>query len=450
MPNGFLKVQVFQGDSLRPVDNCKVTVTSTGEYAPSMRQSKELITDSSGLTQIIDLEAPPLEYSQSPSDKLPYSFADIKIEAKGFETVEIKGAQIFPEIVALQTFNLQENSGATRQIERTIIVDPNTLVGNFPPKIPEDPDKPLPKPPEGEVVLPKPVVPEFIVVHLGRPEDNSAKNVTVRFRDYIKNVACCEIFSTWPENTIRANVYCILSFTLNRVYTEWYKSKGKDFTITNSTAFDHAFSDGRNIYQNISRIVDDIFTSYIKRYGAKQPLLTQYCDGVRVKCPGWLTQWGSKYLGDQGKVPFDILTHFYGKDIDLVQAEKVKGIPLSWPGYDLVLGSKGEPVRVTQTYLNRISQNYPAIPKTAVDGVFGPKTKAAVSEFQRIFSLPVTGIVDFATWYKISSVYVGVTKIAELRSGVPTNIIDRTFVPPMPFESYIGRGVPSVHYWDEE
>ncbi len=259
------------------------------------------------------------------------------------------------------------------------------------------------------------MVPEFVVVHDGNPDDPNAPNYTVRYKDYIKNVASCEIFSTWPETTIRANLYCIISFTLNRIYTEWYRSKGKNFTITSSTAFDQAFSQGRNIYDNINRIVDEIFSTYIKRPDAKQPLFAQYCDGVKVQCPGWLTQWGSKYLGDQGKIPYEILTNFYGTNLELRRAPEVAGIPISYPGTALALGSKGNAVRDIQTYLNRISQNYPLIPKLAVDGVYGPATENSVKVFQQVFGLPQTGKVDYATWYKISEIFVGVSKLAELR-----------------------------------
>ncbi|MEW8955181.1 peptidoglycan-binding protein [Clostridium sp.] len=447
MPQGLLRVQLFQGSTAKPVENAKIIVTPTGETAT--RQTEiDLVTDSSGLSQAIPIEAPPFENSQNPTGQIPYSFVDLRIEARGFNSALIKGAQIYPNVTALQQFNLQPDTGLTRVDDQIILVEQNTLVGNFPPKIYEDPNKPLPKP-TGGVVLPQPVVPEFVIVHQGVPDDPSAPNYTVPFRDYIKNVACCEIFATWPESTIRANIYCIISFTLNRIYTEWYPSKGKNFDITSSTAYDHAFNYGRNIYDNISRIVDEIFSSYMKRPGRKQPLLAQYCDGVKVQCPGWLTQWGSKYLGDQGVGPFDILTSFYGTDLTLEVAEKVEGIPRSWPGYTLVLGSRGEPVRTIQEYLNRISQNYPAIPKTAVDGVYGPKTKEAVRTFQEIFTLPATGNTDYATWYKISAIYVGVTEIAELRSLGDINRMERRFFPPVSYDSYRSLDVPSILYWDD-
>jgi peptidoglycan hydrolase-like protein with peptidoglycan-binding domain len=258
------------------------------------------------------------------------------------------------------------------------------------------------------------VVPEYVVVHAGGPNDNTVSNYYVRYRDYIKNVASSEIYATWPDATIRANVLAIMSFTLNRVYTEWYRGKGKDFTITSSTAYDQAFTYGRNVFQSISTVVDEMFENYLSRPNVKQPILTQYCDGQRVSCPNWLSQWGSKYLGDQGYSTIEILRYYYGSNMYINVAEGISGIPASWPGYDLTLGSTGDKVRQIQEQLARIAKNYPAIPVIDADGIYGPKTKAAVEKFQSIFGLPVTGEVDYKTWYEISAIYVGVTRIAEL------------------------------------
>ena len=406
---GRLRLQCFNGDSFIPLDGCKATITTND----GNEKIVELVTDSSGKTQTIELETPPLENSQSPSGGIPYSLCDIKVERNGFETFIVRGCQIYPVETAFQVCNLNQINTSRASRQEVIVVQPNRLVGDFPQKIPEDVDKEMP-PPSSGVVLPKPVVPEFIIVHDGLP-NSSGVNHRVLYRDYIKNVASSEIYSTWSSNTIRANVFCIISFTLNRIYTEWYRSKGKNFDITNSTAYDHAFSNGRNIYDNISNIVDEIFSTYVRRIGRKQPLLTQYCDGKNVSCPGWLTQWGSKELGDQGRTPYDILKFYYGNNIELTTAEIVKGSPKSYPGYDLTVGSRGEPVRVTQEYLNRIATNYPLIPKVAQDGIYGSRTQNQVKVFQSVFGLPQTGIVDYRTWYKISEIYVGVTRIAELK-----------------------------------
>ncbi len=440
---GKLKIQCFKGDTYIPVDGTKVIL------APAQGQegeSKEvtLTTNSSGESQTIELEAPPIEYSQKPIGKVPYSLYDLKVVRDGFEILLIKGVQVFPEETALQKCSLLETNNRRSSRADIITITPNTLNGNYPAKIPEEVDKPLP-PPSSGVVLAKPVVPEFITVHAGSPSNNSAPNYKVLYKDYVKNVASCEIYSTWSDSTIRSNVYAIISFTLNRIYTEWYRGKGKNFDITNSTAYDHAFNYGRNIFESIGVVVDDIFSTYVRRQGRKQPLLTQYCDGKNVKCPGWMTQWGSKYLGDEGKTPYEILTSFYGNDIDLVTAEVVKGSPKSFPGYDLTVGSTGQEVKTIQEQLNRISENYPLIPKSAVDGAFGSKTQEAVKVFQGVFNLAQTGVVDYATWYKISDVYVGVTRIAELRSGVNKRI----FVPPISFDLINNEKVPTLTYFDD-
>ena len=258
------------------------------------------------------------------------------------------------------------------------------------------------------------VIPEYIVVHDGPIGDTSAQDYYVRYKDYIKNVASSEIYATWPEDTIRANVLAIMSFTLNRVYTEWYRNKGYDFTITSSTAYDHKWIHGRNIFESIDRIVDELFENYLSRPDVRQPILTQYCDGRQVQCPNWMTQWGSKSLGDQGYSAIEILRYFYGSNMYINTAEAVSGIPASWPGYNIGIGSSGQNVYQIQKQLARIAKAYPAIPSIVPDGIYGPKTKAAVEKFQAVFGLPVSGVVDYNTWYEISNIYVAVTRIAEL------------------------------------
>ena len=258
-----------------------------------------------------------------------------------------------------------------------------------------------------------PYIPKTITVHLGAPSQ-WAENVTVSFTDYIKNVASSEIYATWPDDTIRANVLAIMSFTLNRVYTEWYRNQGYDFTITSSTAFDHKWIYGRNIYESISQVVDEIFDNYLSRPGVRQPILTQYCDGRQVQCPNWMTQWGSCNLGEQGYSPIEILRNFYGDSIYVNTAEQISGIPASWPGNDLTVGSTGDKVRQMQEQLDMIATVYTAIPRVTPDGIYGQRTANAVREFQSIFGLPENGVVDFSTWYKISHIYVGISRIAEL------------------------------------
>ena len=290
------------------------------------------------------------------------------------------------------------------------MIPPHTLYGEYPPKIAEDAVKELP-PSRGFVVLSDVVVPEFIVVHDGVPDDSTAPDYWIPYKDYIKNVASCEIYATWPEEAIKANVLAIISFTLNRVYTEWYRSRGKSFTVTSSTAYDQKFVYQRNIFQEISRVVDDIFATYITKPDIKQPLFTQYCDGKNVTCPEWLSQWGSKYLAENGTGYIDILRSYYGTEIYLDSATQVTGVPISFPGNALQSGSVGESVRVIQRQLNSISNNYPLINKIAVDGVFGQSTVDAVKTFQEIFGLSPSGIVDYATWYEISKVFTAVERL---------------------------------------
>lgn len=259
-----------------------------------------------------------------------------------------------------------------------------------------------------------PYVPQTITVHLGSPRSN-AQNVTVRFADYIKNVASSEIYPTWNESAIYANIYAQISFALNRVYTEFYPAQGYDFEITNSTAIDQKFIYGRNIFSNIDRIVDNIFNDYIRRQGFAEPLAAKYCNGTTVTCEG-LSQWGSEYLARQGYSSIDILYNYYGYDIELVQNAPVRGLTRSYPGYAIRRGDSGENVAVIQTAINRISTNYPSIPKMAVDGIFGEATENAVKQFQSIFNLTPDGIVGKATWYKMVGLYTGITRLSELDS----------------------------------
>ncbi len=274
----------------------------------------------------------------------------------------------------------------------------------------------------------RPYIPEAITVHLGAP-DSDAENVTVSFADYIKNVASSEIFPTWPESAIRANIYAQISYALNRVYTEWYRSRGYNFDITNSTAFDQSFVNGRDIFENISRIVDEIFNDYIRRQGSIEPLFAAFCDGREVMCDG-LSQWGTVELANQGLGPYDILTRYYGNDIEIVQDAPIQNISESYPGVPLRVGSSGLDVRTIQTQLNRISRDYPLIPKiTNVDGVFGERTEDAVRQFQEIFNLVPDGIIGKATWYKIKAIFVAVSRLAALNSeGIKLAEVSKNFV----------------------
>lgn len=405
---GNLNVIVTGTDSYSPLSSATIEIANTGE--PN-RILESITTDQNGQTGYIELSAPPREYSMEPTDNQPYSEYNVKISAPGYQEGLVSGVQIFSGENGLQSIVLQPSEQTPDYVYNPIVIGGHTLWEYYPPKIAEPEIKPLAE--SGEIVLSRVVVPETIVVHDGVPGDSTATDYYVPYIDYIKNVACCEIYSTWSESTIEANILAIMSFTLNRVYTEWYRNKGYNFTITSSTAYDHKWIYGKTIYENISQIADRLYNRYLARPNVKQPILTQYCDGKRVSCPNWMTQWGSKALGDDGFSAMDIIHYYYGSDMYVNEAEIVSGIPSSYPGYDLTIGSSGEPVITIQEQLNRIAQNYPAIPTVTVDGIYGSATAESVRAFQSIFNLPVSGIVDFPTWYKISQIYVGVSKIGE-------------------------------------
>ncbi len=404
---GRLRVNVTSILNSFPVEGASISVGYTG--VPDS-QIETIQTDATGNTPEIELPAPPIDYSLEPGAEQPYSEFTLRIRAEGFSSVEVDGVQILPEVTAIQNANLEVEEAPEE--EALYVIPPHTLFGDFPPKIAESEIK---SPAEtGQIVLDRVVIPEFIVVHDGPPTDRGAKNHYVRYRDYINNVASSEIYSTWPEATILANVLAIQSFTLNRVFTEWYRNRGFNFTITSSTAFDHKWVPGRNIFEPITRVVDTVFVNYLSRPDVIQPILTQYCDGQRTQCPNWMTQWGSKSLGEEGYTAIEILRNFYGSNMFINTAPEVAGVPVSWPGTSLQRGSRSNNVRTIQNQLNVISRGYPLIPKLAEDGVFGPKTENSVKVFQQVFKLPQTGVVDFTTWYKISEIYVAVSRIAEL------------------------------------
>lgn len=404
---GQLQVNVIAELTNRPVADARIQISYTGEPGSAL---EEITTDSSGQTESVELNTPPLEYSLSPGNDQPYSEYTLNITAPGYEPVDISGVELLEGVKALQQVEMKPVEPGI-DTDR-IVIGPHTLYGEYPPKIAEAEIKPVDE--SGEIVLSRVVVPEFVVVHDGPPSDSAAQNYYVRYRDYIKNVASSEIYATWPENTIRANILAIMSFTLNRVYTEWYRNRGYNFTITSSTAYDHKWIHGRNVFDTISEITDELFGNYLSRPNVRQPILTQYCDGQRVTCPNWMSQWGSKYLGDQGYSTIEIIRNYYGQNMYINTAEEISGVPSSWPGYTLSQGSSGDKVRQMQEQLNRIAQVYTAIPNIAVDGIYGPATAEAVRAFQKIFGLSQTGTVDYSTWYKISEIYVAVTRIAEL------------------------------------
>ncbi|MCD8015082.1 MAG: peptidoglycan-binding protein [Lachnospiraceae bacterium] len=402
---GTLQVTALSEQNL-PIRNAIVDISFTGDPDAVV---EEVQTDPNGQTEPIALAAPPVEYSLEPSERQPYAEYTIRITAPGFEPVTVSGTEILSGQLALQSVTLRPSDPG--EAPDTIVIPEHTLYAYYPPKIAEAEIKPVHA--SGEIVLDQVVIPEYIVVHDGTPQDSTARDYYVQYKDYIKNVASSEIYSTWPYATLAANILAIQSFTLNRVYTEWYRNKSYNFTITSSTAYDQKWVYGRNIFESISDVVDDLFENYLSRPNVKQPILTQYCDGSRVTCPQWLSQWGSASLGEQGYTASEIIRYYYGEDMYINTAELVTGIPASYPGYPLSIGSVGADVLKIQEQLNAVSSHYPLIPKLVPDGIFGEATQAAVRTFQSVFGLTQDGIVGSRTWYKLSDIYVAVTRMAE-------------------------------------
>lgn len=281
---GNLQVQVQSAVGAVPIENANVSISYSGEPDSTV---EELTTDVSGQAETVELSTPPIEYSLEPDQPQPYSEYTVRVQAEGYQAVNVSGVEIFSGVKAIQNIRMRPLEVSEEQL-RSIVIPANTLYGDYPPKIAEAEIKPVEE--TGEIVLSRVVVPEYVVVHDGSPRDSTAQDYYVKYKDYIKNVASSEIYATWPDSTIRANVLAIMSFTLNRVYTEWYRNRGYDFTITSSTAYDHKWIYGRNIFSNISLVVDEMFANYLSRPNVKQPILTQYCDGQKVSCPNWMTK----------------------------------------------------------------------------------------------------------------------------------------------------------------
>ncbi|NFN94015.1 spore cortex-lytic protein [Clostridium botulinum] len=408
MGKGYILVRLFKFKDALPNTKGKLIITNAenGEIV----YEKDDAFDISGRSEFIEVITPEKGLSQQPYEEgvIPYGIYNIDILPENFEEVIIDGVSVFEDITSIQNVEVgeEEENNYNNGLPQKIIIPPEQLVLNA------KRDKQV-----GSMVQPlvleRPYIPEFIVVHLG-PPSVPAENVTVGFVDYIKNVASSEIYPTWPEESLKANIYCQISFALNRIYTEWYRGKGYSFQITNSPAYDQYFIKGRNIFDNISKIVDEIFSEYIVTIGNRTPLFAQYCNGTTVKCDG-LSQWGSVDLANAGMQALDIIRYYFGYDKDLVRATMIEGIPESYPGTPLRLNDENNNVKVIQKQLNRISQNFPAIPKIPYEnGKFDKITEDAVKVFQKVFNLTQDGIVGRATWYRISSIYVGVKRLAEL------------------------------------
>lgn len=433
MSKGNLKLFTTIGDGAIPIAGVS--------YAIKDQQGNLLfsgITDENGQSQLLPLDAPPrsLSLSPNPGGDYPYAVVDIWVGKPGFASITVLDTEIFAEETSIQQINMiPVTHGNEEHLTYTIPpplaalpTPPQAQVGTDIPLGPDGfelagtaeygtayTDQQMAIPVMAQIqprVLPQVAMPDYVTVHLGIPADSSATNTRVRFIDYVKNVTCSEIYPTWPDNAIIANVHCVVSFILNRIYTEWYRARGYNFDITNSTTVDQYFVPNRTIYQNISNIVDGIFNVYARRQGFRNPYFTEFCNGTTATCAG-LSQWGTVTLANRGFTPLQILRNYYPNDLILDDAPQGNNIE-SYPGL-LKRGSTGESVRRLQTRLNRIRVNYPAIPLISpVDGVFGASTEAAITAFQRTFNVLVDGMAGRNTWNRISQIYTAITKLAEL------------------------------------
>ena len=407
MAIGYLTIQARTAHEALPLPGVQVSVLDDEQ-----NRIYELTTDENGETRRVSLETMDKSYSQNENFAgTPYVTYNVLAQAEGFEPVVVSDIPIFDGESAHLPLVLIPMQGQQRSGEQTEIVVGAPAVTMEGEREPEG----FFQSGESGQVLRQVAIPNPITVHLG-PPDSAASNVQVSFPDYVKNVASSEIYPTWPEASLRANIYAIITFALNRVFTEWYRAKGYNFDITNSTAYDQAFVYGRPIYDSISRIVDEIFNEYVRRQGQEAPYFTSFCNGTTTTCRG-MSQWGTVTLANQGYTPIRILRYYYPDDVEITQTNIITNTLTSYPGTPLRMGSTGLDVQTIQTWLNRIRRNYPAIPViTDAAGTFGDSTRAAVVKFQNIFGLTPDGIVGKATWYKISSLYTAVTRLAELDS----------------------------------
>ena len=404
MAIGYLTIQARTAEDAVPLPGAQITILDD-----QGRNIYELITDESGETQPVPLETVSRDFSlQSSYAGTPYISYDVFAQVPGFNSIYVSGVPVFEGETAIQPLAFVPMQEMQRSPTVAEIIIKKPAVAMQTERYQEGPE-------EEPRILRQVVIPNPITVHLGSPA-SSASNVQVSFPDYVKNVVSSEIYPTWPDAALRANTYAVITFALNRVFTEWYRSQGYNYDITSSTAYDQAFVYGRTIYESVSRIVDEIFNEYVRRQGQNAPYFTSFCNGTTVTCGG-LSQWGTVSLANSGYTPLQILRAYYPNDIEIVEADITTGQLSSYPGTALRVGSTGLDVQAIQTYLNRIRRNYPAIPSiTDEAGVFGNSTQAAVKKFQSIFNLGVDGIVGKATWYKISRLYAAVTRLAELDS----------------------------------
>ena len=400
---GTLRIQTFAARQSAPMEGVTVAVQGDGF-------TLHCITDATGSAADIPIEAPACTLSLDEDNTIrPYAVVSLTAAKSGYRTVRIEGIQIFAGQITLAQPAMIPVTEEGKDIPNApIVIPPHPLFAGSGGSGAQPVENCVPR------VLDKVIIPKNITVHLGKPAA-SARNVTVSFRDYIANVASSEVYPTWPEQALRANIHCQISLALNRIYTEWYPSKGYTFNITNSTSYDQYYVHGRTVFDVMVRITDDIFNTYLRKRGTVNPYYSEYCDGKSVTCPG-LKQWGTVTLANQGRNALQILKYYYGNDIEIVRTSNIQSIPQSYPGSPLRQGDSGTAVFTLQRQLNRITKDYPFLGKLTVDGVFGAKMTATVKAFQKQFNLTADGVVGRQTWYKISYIYVSVKDLAELTS----------------------------------
>ena len=400
---GTLRIQTFAARQSAPMEGVTVAVQGDGF-------TLHCITDATGSAADIPIEAPACTLSLDEDNTIrPYAVVSLTAAKSGYRTVRIEGIQIFAGQITLAQPAMIPVTEEGKDIPNApIVIPPHSLFAGSGGSGAQPVENCTPR------VLDKVIIPKNITVHLGKPAA-SARNVTVSFRDYIANVASSEVYPTWPEQALRANIHCQISLALNRIYTEWYPSKGYTFNITNSTSYDQYYVHGRTVFEVMVRITDDIFNTYLRKRGTVNPYYSEYCDGKSVTCPG-LKQWGTVTLANQGRNALQILKYYYGNDIEIVRTNNIQSIPQSYPGSPLRQGDSGTAVFTLQRQLNRITKDYPFLGKLTVDGVFGSRMAATVRAFQKQFNLTSDGVVGRQTWYKISYIYVSVKDLAELTS----------------------------------
>ena len=438
MATGILRIQAFAARQSSPVEGVVITLSGDGFTA-------HLTTDAEGNAGDYTISTPDCTYSLNEDNTtvLPYAVCSLTAAKSGYRTVRIQGIQIFAGQVTLAQPEMIPETEEGRDIPNEPIVIPtHSLFSGDGGSCPEPTENCVPR------VLDRVIIPKNITVHLGRPAA-SAKNVTVSFRNYIANVASSEVYPTWPEQALRANIHCQISLALNRIYTEWYPSKGYSFNITNSTSYDQYYVHGRTVFEVMTKLTDDIFNTYIRKTGTVNPYYSEYCDGKSVTCPG-LKQWGTVTLANQGRNALQILKYYYGNDIEIVRTNNIQSIPQSYPGSPLRQGSTGTAVFTLQRQLNRITKDYPFLGLLTADGIFGSKMTTTVKAFQKQFNLTADGVVGRSTWYKISYIYVSVKDLAELTSEGETSsgtLSDGTWNGTVLRQGSSGSAVEQLQFW---